>query len=199
MKKEWKLLWFNFLQYYLLRGQLKSLPEEAGEEGKASSSWHEFSSLNFRVLTFLFAKSRNSPSLSAESRIQESVLKYKKHRAKKWFIVLQQSCPVCLWKLLVGECALKYIKKILTFQNHFMQFIHGTGFCQELYFSHNKTSHLCFLLQRSWQKLTALLPPPYMPTSALWVSYPKIQVYICFWTRQMELKPCVLTQFGGSC
>lgn len=103
----------------MLKGQLKSLLGEAGEEEKAS---HGFSSLNWRVFTFLFAKCRNNASLLAESRIQESVLKYRKHRAKKWLIVLQQSCPVCLWKIVVGECALKYIKKrkVLTFENHFM-------------------------------------------------------------------------------
>lgn len=197
MKREWKPLWFNFLTVlllkkfkHLLRGQLKNLPGEAGEEEKVSSSWHEFSLLNFRVLAFLFAKCRNNPSLLAESRIQERALKYKKRRAKKWFIVLQWSCPVCLWKILVGECVLKHIKKkkVFTFQNYLMRFIYGTGFCQEFYFSHNQTSRLCFLLQRSQQKLRALLPPTYMPTSAFWVSYPKIQVYMCFWTRQGELK-----------
>lgn len=138
MKREWKPLWFNFMTMlllkkfkHLLRGQLKSLLEKAGEEEKASSSWHEFSLLNFRVLAFLFAKCKNNPSLLAESRIQERTLKCKKHRDKKWFIVLQQSCPVCLWKILGGECSLKYIKKkkVLTFQNYFLQFIYGTRFC----------------------------------------------------------------------
>lgn len=97
---------------------------------------------------------------------------------------------VCLWKILGGECVLKHIKKkkVFTFQNYLMRFIYGTGFCQEFYFSHNQTSRLCLLLQRSQQKLRALLPPTYMPTSAFWVSYPKIQVYECFWTRQGELK-----------
>ena len=104
---------------------------EAGEDGKASSSWHEFTSLNCRVFTFLFAKCRNSPSLSAESGVWESVQRYKKHSAKEWLVKLQQGCPVCFWKTLVGECVLKYIKKKkkLTFRKHFMLFVYGTQFC----------------------------------------------------------------------